>query len=203
MIDAIAKSVRSALGAQVIVVNKVRDLTHSSLEIEDDSAAMIVYSDGAVGDQSQVDQDIRALRKAFPTTRIVLLTDRLLQLSLDTFHERIIEGIIPSSYNTDQLVACLSTIASGVSFLPPALLEQQRDHSSRTPAGKGRVNKKLTPRQHQIMQYIAVGKSNKFIAAELSLCESTVKVHVHEVMKRLGATSRTHASYILSNDCAD
>ena len=56
----------------------------------------------------------------------------------------------------------------------------------------------LTPRQQQVMRYIAIGKSNKYIAAELSLCESTVKVHVSEVMRRLGATSRTHASYIIN-----
>lgn len=198
MIDAIAQCIRNALGSPVLVVERTEELTRASFEIESDSETMFVYCDGAINDQIQVEQDIRELRKAFPESKLVLLTDQLQQLSLDTFHEHSLDGIIPSSYNTDQLVACVFAIQSGVPYLPPTLLQQNKFTAM---SGKqGKFNKKLTPRQQQIMQYISIGKSNKYIAAELSLCESTVKVHVHEVMKRLGATSRTHASYILAND---
>ncbi len=199
MIDAIAQSIRSALGSRVLVVGRAEELTRATFDMESDSDTLFVYCDGAISDQTKVDQDVRELRKAFPNSRLVLLTDRLEQLSLDTFHEHSLDGIIPSSYNTDQLVACIFAILSGVPYLPPTLLQQQIS-SQKSGKHRGKFNKKLTPRQLQIMKYIAIGKSNKYIAAELSLCESTVKVHVHEVMKRLGATSRTHASYILAND---
>lgn len=198
--DAIAQSLRDTLDSLVIAIESVKDLTGPAFDIEIDSGTMIIYCDGAITDQSNVDQDTSELRNTFATAKIVLLTDRLHQVSLNTFHQHVLNGIIPSSYNTEQLRACIFTILAGVPFLPPALLEQQV--LLELPIGSKRKSafKKLTPRQHQIMEYIHVGKSNKFIAAELSLCESTVKVHVHEVMKRLGATSRTHASYILAND---
>ena len=57
----------------------------------------------------------------------------------------------------------------------------------------------LTPRQREVLSYLAIGKSNKYIAAELGVCESTIKVHVSEIMRRLRATSRTHASYIFNS----
>jgi DNA-binding NarL/FixJ family response regulator len=199
MIDAIALSIKNALGSRVLVVERTEDLTSAAFDLESDSNTLFVYCDGAINDQTKVDQDIRELRKAFKDSKLVLLTDRLERLSMDTFHEHSLDGIIPSSYNTDQLVACVFAILSGVQYLPPILLQQKISNQKGSKA-RGKSNKKLTPRQQQIMQYIAIGKSNKYIAAELSLCESTVKVHVHEVMKRLGATSRTHASYILAND---
>jgi len=198
--DAIAQSLRNTLDSRVVAVENIKELTDAAFDIEGDSDTMIVYCDGAIIDQKTVDQDTRELRKAFPTAKLVLLTDRLHQLSLSTFHEHILDGIIPSSYNTEQLAACIFTVMSGVPFLPPSLLDQQQEPTASPANNQGKLRKKLTPRQHQIMQYIEIGKSNKFIAAELSLCESTVKVHVHEVMKRLGATSRTHATYILAND---
>jgi len=198
--DAIAQSLRVTLDSKVVAVGRIQDLTDAAFDIEGDSETMVIYCDGGITDQNTVELETRELRKAFPTARLVLLTDRLQQLSLNTFHQQILDGVIPSSYNTEQLVACIFTVMSGVPFLPPTLLDQQQGLTKISASRKGKLQKKLTPRQHQIMQYIAVGKSNKFIAAELSLCESTVKVHVHEVMKRLGATSRTHASYILAND---
>jgi len=200
--DAIAQSLRVALDSRVIAVERIEELTRATFDIEGDSGTLVIYCDGAITDQNTVEQETRELRTAFPTAKLVLLTDRLQQISLSTFHQQIVDGIIPSSYNTEQLVACIFTVMSGVPFLPPTFHDQQ-PASTRVPDNKkGKLQKKLTPRQHQIMQYIVVGKSNKFIAAELSLCESTVKVHVHEVMKRLGATSRTHASYILANDAS-
>ena len=43
------------------------------------------------------------------------------------------------------------------------------------------------------------GKANKIIAYELNLCESTVKVHIRNIMKKLGATNRTEVAYKISD----
>jgi DNA-binding NarL/FixJ family response regulator len=52
----------------------------------------------------------------------------------------------------------------------------------------------LTPRQCQVLQRLRLGQSNKQIARELEMSEATVKVHVRQVMKRLGVTNRTQAA---------
>lgn len=57
----------------------------------------------------------------------------------------------------------------------------------------------LTPRQLAVLKCLREGKANKVIAYELDMCESTVKVHVRNILKRLGATNRTQAVYLTFN----
>jgi DNA-binding CsgD family transcriptional regulator len=49
----------------------------------------------------------------------------------------------------------------------------------------------LTPRESQVLQCVALGKSNKTIARELGISEQTVKNHVSELLFKLGVESRT------------
>lgn len=54
----------------------------------------------------------------------------------------------------------------------------------------------LTARQVQVLGCLRMGHSNKQIARDLEMSEATVKVHVRQVMKRLGAANRTHAAVL-------
>ena len=56
-----------------------------------------------------------------------------------------------------------------------------------------KAEKKLTPRQIDVVKAIARGLSNKIIAYELGLTEGTVKVHITVILKVLGVTNRTAA----------
>ncbi len=51
----------------------------------------------------------------------------------------------------------------------------------------------LTPRERQVLELIAQGKSNRDIAAALALTESTVKKHINGLLEKLGASGRTEA----------
>ena len=52
---------------------------------------------------------------------------------------------------------------------------------------------KLTPREYEVLQYLAKGASNKDIARELGLELVTIKLHVRGVFKKLEAKNRTQA----------
>lgn len=54
----------------------------------------------------------------------------------------------------------------------------------------------LTIRQQQVLACLKKARSNKEIARELAMSEATVKVHVRQVMKKLGAMNRTHAAVL-------
>jgi DNA-binding NarL/FixJ family response regulator len=61
----------------------------------------------------------------------------------------------------------------------------------------------LTSTQMTILSHVRQGKPNKIIAYELNMSESTVKVHIRNIMRKMGATNRTQAVYKLqqlSND---
>jgi DNA-binding NarL/FixJ family response regulator len=55
---------------------------------------------------------------------------------------------------------------------------------------------RLTPRQREVLTMIADGKSNRQIAERMNLLTTTVKHHVKEILKKLGATNRTEAASI-------
>ena len=49
----------------------------------------------------------------------------------------------------------------------------------------------------KILHELRRGKANKIIAYDLNLCQSTVKVHIRNIMKKVGATNRTEVAYKL------
>ena len=59
-------------------------------------------------------------------------------------------------------------------------------------AGAGQI----PSRQAAVIEALRRGKANKIIAYELNMRESTVKVHVRNIMKKLKATNRTEVAYI-------
>jgi two-component system nitrate/nitrite response regulator NarL len=52
----------------------------------------------------------------------------------------------------------------------------------------------LSPREREILQALARGGSNKEIAREMDLAESTVKIHVQHILRKLGLSSRVQAA---------
>jgi DNA-binding CsgD family transcriptional regulator len=52
----------------------------------------------------------------------------------------------------------------------------------------------LTPREIEILQLVLAGRTNKSIAAEISISEKTVEFHLNKVYTKLGTRSRTLAS---------
>jgi DNA-binding NarL/FixJ family response regulator len=57
----------------------------------------------------------------------------------------------------------------------------------------------LTARQAAVAEAVARGKANKIIAHDLNLRESTVKVHIRSIMKKLHARNRTEVAFKLHN----
>jgi DNA-binding NarL/FixJ family response regulator len=51
----------------------------------------------------------------------------------------------------------------------------------------------LTPRQHEVLELLVQGKSNRDIAEVMGLSENTVKVHLAAIFRVLGVSSRTEA----------
>jgi DNA-binding NarL/FixJ family response regulator len=54
----------------------------------------------------------------------------------------------------------------------------------------------FTPKELEVLRALATGLPNKLIAHELSICETTVKVHLRHIFRKLGTTNRTHAALL-------
>jgi DNA-binding NarL/FixJ family response regulator len=52
----------------------------------------------------------------------------------------------------------------------------------------------LSPREQEILRLVATGSSNKEVARALGVAESTVKIHVQHILRKLGLSSRVQAA---------
>lgn len=114
-------------------------------------------------------------------------------------------GYIPKSASSQVLCAALKLVFAGAVYVPPAVFATPCLDASAQPAPKladlWRAGESvsdpaalgLTPRQQDVLKLIVEGKSNKLIARELGIEESTVKVHISPVLKALKVTNRVHA----------
>lgn len=102
------------------------------------------------------------------------------------------DGYVLKSAEASYLVESIRKVVRGESVVSPELtgklVEQLRDggRSTYSPCDLDT----LTPREKDVVQLLAKGESNKVIARHLDLSESTVKIHVQNVLKKLGLSSR-------------
>lgn len=108
-------------------------------------------------------------------------------------------GYIPASIGIDVVVEATRLTAAGGMFLPVSSVLSLRDRIIARPAClEPGAEERFTARQAAVADALWRGKSNKVIAYELAMSESTVKVHIRNIMKKLDATNRTEAAFKLS-----
>ncbi len=87
-------------------------------------------------------------------------------------------------------------LGDGVSFPREAIVEDKvriKVNLKYTEDVSGSLNN-LTPRQQEVLDCLCKGRSNKLIGRYLDMQESTVKVHVRQIMRKLGAVNRTQVA---------
>ncbi|MGE4451592.1 response regulator transcription factor [Castellaniella sp.] len=107
-------------------------------------------------------------------------------------------GYLLKNVDGDALVAAIHKVAAGEATIADEmtgkLVEQFRRRSDpAAPGGRGQRDR-LTQREREIVQCLARGESNKLIARNLDLSESTVKIHVQNILKKLDLSSRVQVA---------
>lgn len=95
-------------------------------------------------------------------------------------------GLIPKTFSISSLRSALSLISSGQVFVP---ISQQVSYTSRSVVEKYSI----TQAEHQVLEKLSEGMSNKDITVSLDIPETTVKMRVRSLCKKLGAENRTQA----------
>jgi DNA-binding NarL/FixJ family response regulator len=108
-------------------------------------------------------------------------------------------GYIPKSASSAIMIAALRLILSGGIYLPP-LLSPGGTVAQRPPFGRNglsggdsSLDRRLTPRQQEVLQCLARGQSNKEIAYQLGLSQGTVKIHIAAIFRAYKVRNRTQA----------
>ena len=135
-----------------------------------------------------------------PGTPVVVLSDRRNVAAVVDALRLGVRGYIPTTLDSHVGIEALHFIHAGGTFVPPDLLLAGADgegvahRPERGEGPNGLIG--LTPRELEVLDRLQQGKRNKTIAHQLDLQESTVKVHVRRIMKKLKATNRTEAAYL-------
>ena len=134
------------------------------------------------------------VNERLPEVPVAVLSDHEDAESIREAFELGVRGYIPTSVASRVAVGAVHLVCVGGTFAPAAALLSQGDR----PRGSGGdpLIEGFTRRQSQILACLRRGMANKLIAYELNMCESTVKVHIRNIMKKLNATNRTQVAYL-------
>lgn len=116
------------------------------------------------------------------------------------------KGFIPASLGIEAMLTAIRLSAAGAVFMTAASILAMREAVAGQPLVDQDMprqvlrepEEELTSRQAAVAERLRRGKPNKIIAYELNMCESTVKVHIRNIMKKLQATNRTEAGFKLN-----
>jgi len=128
---------------------------------------------------------ILAIRSEFSDARILVLTTYDNDESVFRALENGAKGFLLKDCSTSDLLAAIRKIHAGGTHVSERAASRLTE---RAMAGGP-----LSPREVEVLKWIAKGKSNKEIAALLFISEGTVKTHVLSIHEKLGVSDRTEA----------
>ena len=99
-------------------------------------------------------------------------------------------GLLSREADPASIIAALNAVNHGLVAVDPALGGALLPTNDETPAFQF---EELTKREHEVLELLAEGLSNRSIAYRLEISEHTVKFHVNAILRKLGAQSRTEA----------
>jgi len=129
-------------------------------------------------------QSIKTIIELTPTIPIAMISGQVNIKEVKESFDLGVHGFIPKTMNGKSLLLALRLIISGTKYIPEILLEPEEDHNHNS-------NDLLSKREHQILNELFKGHSNKLIAKNLFIEETTVKLHLRSLFKKFAANNRT------------
>jgi DNA-binding NarL/FixJ family response regulator len=146
-------------------------------------------------------QKLISFRKLLSIVSVIILSDTENQNLLSEIFESGARGFIPTDTTLEQIREIIRLVCVGGVFVPLSSLSLRKTERS-APTELVSSNE-FTRNELAVLDRLKVGKANKIIAYELGLSESTVKVHIGRIMKKLNVTNRTQIvcrAYTLAAD---
>ncbi len=155
---------------------------------------------------------IPALKDAAPQARILMLTVSENQDDLAAALLAGAEGYLLKTVESDQLCNAIVKVMEGESVVSPEMmtklltvfrarpsLTSQPVEAPAIRSARHTAMEQLSTREREVLGCIARGESNKLIARELDIAETTVKIHVQHILRKLNLKSRVQAAVYASS----
>ena len=183
--ECIRRSVQSAFAQPVLTYSTAVELEQQHLLT---SAQLIIFSWGDSNTEASTNA-LKVLSELAPRIPVIVLA---YNNDAELARSAICHGAkayIPVTMGFEIAIAAVRFVLAGGTYAPMDCL-LPRDPPGDTLSQPPRTDL-VTDRELAVIRAIQKGKSNKVIAYELNMCQSTVKVHVRNVMRKLEAKNRT------------
>jgi len=143
------------------------------------------------------------LREVAPASRIMMLTVSEDEDDLSTALQNGANGYLLKTTEGDELLVAIERCIRGESVLSPTMTAKlvnafQTSTRAATTLGPKSDTDSLSPRERDVLRELSRGASNKDIARTLSIAETTVKIHVQNILRKLNLSSRVQAAVFAS-----
>jgi DNA-binding NarL/FixJ family response regulator len=159
---------------------------------------LVVAGDGTAVDLVMAEQVrlIRSIREEIP---IAVIGDPAMRTAEDFVHRFRLAGYIPVTSTSEIAAAALRLMAAGGRYVPckadaTIAMNGRSDNRRELPAIIQEGEAQLTRRERAVLECLRRGLPNKLIAYDLAISIGTVKMHVHNIMAKLGVHNRTEAA---------
>ncbi|HQX68670.1 MAG TPA: LuxR C-terminal-related transcriptional regulator, partial [Ottowia sp.] len=151
---------------------------------------------------------IAGLREASPGSRVVMLTVSEDGQDLATALRHGAQGYLLKTIDGELLADAVRRAALGEPVVSPEMMgklvaafqhQGAPEPVPLAPAAQPAAPSPLSPREEEVLREIARGASNKEIARALDIAETTVKIHVQHILRKLGLSSRVQAAVYASD----
>ena len=182
--DLAARRIESVLATDgMLVATRARSAGDIGV---DDSLEPDVLVVGCGRGITERDNQMRRMRRVFARTRIVAVMPEDSRRGVRRALEAGADGVVFDTQLESALSLTVRTVMAGQTVVPaPGRLELDRPT--------------LSTREKQVLAMVVAGMSNKAIAGELYLAESTVKCHLSSAFSKLGVRSRNEAADLIVN----
>jgi len=170
---------------------------------EDDRPRIVLISLTPFHGVEAILPQVNRIKSTDPTANVIVLSEIEGTNNVHQVIECGASGYIPANIGINVALRAMQLVAAGGTYLPPSILasySQAARGEDGTPKDSEAPKNTFTAKQLAVIEAVRRGKANKIIAYELNMCESTVKVHVKNIMKKLRAKNRTEVAYLLNEN---
>ncbi len=126
-----------------------------------------------------------------PATRAIVLTDEEDKAAIVLSMKRGASGVVCKTAPTETLVAAIHTVRAGHVWLD-AKSQALVVREFACPDSEDLMERRLSEREHEIVELVAKGYKNREIARALCITANTVRNHIHRVFQKLDISDRVH-----------
>ncbi|WP_417446378.1 two-component system response regulator NarL [Kangiella sp.] len=172
----------------VAEANNGEDAVKRALELDPDLIMLDLNMKGLNGVET-----LKAIKQTGVKAKVIMFTVSDAEADVLQALKAGVDGYILKDSEPEELIDYINKSMQG-ELVISAPLTQILAKSFRPKAEKEELLEALTNRESQILRYISQGDSNKVIARKLDIAESTVKVHVKHLLKKINLRSRIEAA---------